>query len=320
MNKSKKGENFIDKLDAQFVVSSDAIEGAGEDGFCCSCAENAALIGVFDGCGGLGARQYKRYQGHTGAYMASRLASGAVYDWFQVRKRENDFSDPLVDVKERITGALSFGEKRGGETLKLRGSMVRDFPSTAAIVLAEQKEGKIIIDAMWAGDSRVYLLDQVGLGQLSKDDTDSVDAFKDLRDDPVQTNVLSSDGNYVLHSKRVHIKGPIAVIAASDGYFGYWKTPMDFEYYLLDTLERSNSLSEWKEKLRTEIQEVTGDDSTLAAMLFYFGNFKEVKKTYRDRYEFLKKRYVLPLTDSYTEDKAIDLWQDYRHSYERFMN
>ena len=95
---------------------------------------------------------------------------------------------------------------------------------------------------------------------------------------------------------------------------------MDFEYYLLDTLERSNSLSEWKEKLRTEIQEVTGDDSTLAAMLFYFGAFNEVKKNYRARYELLKERYVLPLTDSYTEDKAKELWQDYRNCYERFIN
>ena len=320
MKKSIKTESFIDKLDAQFVISSEAIEAAGEDGFCCSCAEKAALIGVFDGCGGLGARQYKNYEEHTGAYMASRLASGAVYDWFQIRKRKNDFSDPLYEIKERINKALSFGEQKGGETLKLRGSMVRDFPSTAAIVLAEHKEGKIIIDAMWAGDSRVYLLDNIGLSQLSKDDTDSGDAFIDLRNDPVQTNVLSSDGNYVIHSKKVHIKGPIAVIAASDGYFGYWKTPMDFEYFLLDTLERSNSLSEWKAKLLTEIQEVTGDDSTLAAMLFHFGTFEKVKKTYHARYMLLKERYVLPLSDFYTEEKALELWQEYRHSYERFMN
>ena len=51
-----------------------------------------------------------------------------------------------------------------------------------------------------------------------------------------------------------------------------------------------------------------------------FGAFNEVKKNYRARYELLKERYVLPLTDSYTEDKAKELWQDYRNCYERFIN
>lgn len=317
-----KGKNtkFLDQLDAQFAVSSEAREGEGEDSFCCSCAENAALIGVFDGCGGLGARKYKQYEDHTGAYMASRLVSGAVYDWFQTRKQENDFSVSLEEIKGRITSALLLGKQNGGETLKLRGSMVRDFPSTAAIVIAEQREGNVVIDAIWAGDSRVYLLDHVGLSPLSKDDTSSGDAFEDLRDDPVQTNVLSSDGNFILHSKKALIKGPIIVIASSDGYFGYWRTPMEFEYFLLDTLERSNSLVDWKEKLHVEIQEITGDDSTLAVMLFHFGTFDELKKTYTTRYKNLKEQYILPLSDAYTEEKAIELWQVYRRDYERYMN
>ena len=53
---------------------------------CRSRGEIVGSIGVFDGCGGLGARQYKHYEDHTGAYIASRIASGAVYEWFQLLK------------------------------------------------------------------------------------------------------------------------------------------------------------------------------------------------------------------------------------------
>ena len=318
MIRKAHSKEFRDALDGLFAVSSEAYKGEGEDSFCCSCAENAALIGVFDGCGGLGARQYEHYERHTGAYIASRLVSGAVYDWFQALKRVGSYEYEEVELNKKISEALRLGEQKGGNTLVLRGSMVRDFPTTASIVLAKQIENKVIIDAIWAGDSRIYLLDYVGLSPLSIDDTDSEDAFEDLRNDPVQTNVLSSDGKFTLHKRSAQINGPMAVIAASDGYFGYWRTPMEFEYFLLDTLDRAKSLSEWKKSLHTEIQEVAGDDATLAAMLFYFGSFSELKKSYKERYKHVKEQYIKPLSDDFSDEKARELWQEYRKSYERY--
>ena len=154
-------KEFSDVLDTVFVVSSEACEGAGEDSFCCSITENEALIGVFDGCGGLGARQYEHFEKHTGAYVASRLVSGAAYDWFQKRKDSGQFDHPVEELKDRFTKALHMGEQAGGNALKIRGSMVRNFPSTAAMALAEQKEGTFVVNAIWAGDSRVYLLDHL---------------------------------------------------------------------------------------------------------------------------------------------------------------
>ena len=54
----------------------------GEDSSCYSFCTNAGLLGVFDGCGGLGAQTRWQYSGRSEAYMAARLASGAAYDWF----------------------------------------------------------------------------------------------------------------------------------------------------------------------------------------------------------------------------------------------
>lgn len=319
MNNRKSHGKLIDELDALFVMCSDAYEGEGEDSYCCSYDEDAALIGVFDGCGGLGARQYDKYDNHTGAYMASRLVSGAVYDWFQSLKKRKNHADPSEELKPRIEKALSQGKEMGGSTLVLRGSMVRDFPTTAAIVLVEHQMEKTMLNAIWAGDSRVYIWDQNGLSQFSKDDTDISDAYESLRKDPVLTNVLSSDGNFTLRSRKAEIKGPIAVLACTDGYFGYWQTPMHFEYFLLETLEKADSLSAWKRALHSEIQEITGDDATLAIMLLRFETFKDLKNCCQKRYALLQKQYIQPLSDSYTEEKALKLWQEYRIGYERYI-
>ena len=319
MNPKKEKNNFIDVLDSMFVISTEAYEGEGEDSFCCSCSDNMALAAVFDGCGGLGARQYNHFENHTGAYIASRLASGAVYDWFQSEKKSRELNFSVNTLKEKVSNALKVGEEKGGDVLKLRGSMVRDFPTTAAIILAGKMDNKIIVDAVWAGDSRVYFLDHNGLSAFSKDDTESSDACEDLRNDPVQTNVLSSDGNFIIHDKKANVTGPLIAIASTDGYFGYWPTPMHFEYFLLDTLERANSLSEWKHILRDEIQEVTGDDATMAMMLFFFGTLKKLKHNFHERYIYLKEHFIDSLSESYEEGKAIKLWQEYRTIYERYM-
>ncbi len=131
--------------------------------------------------------------------------------------------------------------------------------------------------------------------------------------------MLSSDGRYTLHSSHVRLQGPAAVVAATDGYFGYWRTPMHFEYFLLDTLRRSGSLSEWKQRLHSEIQDVTGDDATMGVMLFYFGTFGNLKQYFADRHRKLAEAYIQPLADAYTEEKARELWLTYRDGYEQYI-
>lgn len=103
------------------------------------CYTKRSLIGEFDGCRGLGARQYENYETHTGAYVASRLVSGAAYDWFQKRKDSGEFDYPVEEIKDRFEKAPHMGEQAGGNALKIRGSMVRNFPPTAAIALADQR-------------------------------------------------------------------------------------------------------------------------------------------------------------------------------------
>ena len=59
---------------------------------------------------------------------------------------------------------------------------------------------------MWAGDSRVYVLYEKGLLQMTVDDLDVSDAMKNLSADGALTNVISSDGNYEVHGKIIGVR------------------------------------------------------------------------------------------------------------------
>ena len=81
------------------------------------------------------------------------------------------------------------------------------------------------------------------MAQVTKDDIDdSVDALDNISNDGVLTNVVSADGNYILHSKQIKIKDKIIIFNATDGCFGYLKTPMEFEYLILQTLLSSDNI------------------------------------------------------------------------------
>ena len=74
--------SFGDYIDTIQMINHAARNGLGEDSFFCAQSDDSAIVAVFDGCGGLGARKYEAFQGHTGAYMASRTVAGAICDWY----------------------------------------------------------------------------------------------------------------------------------------------------------------------------------------------------------------------------------------------
>ena len=75
--------SVLSSLDFVLSFCREKIPGNGEDCYCYSFTDDAGLLGVFDGCGGAGAREHAYYSGHTEAFMASRLCAGAFYDCFR---------------------------------------------------------------------------------------------------------------------------------------------------------------------------------------------------------------------------------------------
>lgn len=320
-NRMNKKIDFTEVFDDLFVISHEMIKGRGEDNYYCAHCKRSAILSIFDGCGGLGAQAYASFQGHTGAYMASRVASGAVHDWYHdnYRRTWRDVHSFAESLKDYIKKGYEVCTAEAQSNLRLRGSMVRDFPTTAAIAFAQPDTTGVSLFVVWAGDSRVYLMDQKGLAQLSRDDVEGEDTMSNLSNDGALTNLLSADGRFVLHTKCLHITEPTVIFAATDGCFGYIPTPMEFEHLLLSELLSASNPKEFKKNLGKKIGEYAGDDYALGMMGMYFGSFSNMQKFFRNRMQLLAEKYVLPLQTGRDTININAMWQEYRRDYERYL-
>lgn len=319
LNKTEK--QFADSFDLLQLITVPARENLGEDSFYCGHAKDSAIVSVFDGCGGLGARKYDSVNNHTGAYIASRVVSGAVRDWYHDNsemswKQADIFSD---SVGKYIKNAYLVCKQYIVERSNIRGSMVRPFPTTMALAYAEIDESDILLHVVWAGDSRVYLLDDNGLAQLTIDDTDVPDALENLVSDGVMTNVISSDGNFKLNYKSIRLDHPGIVFAATDGCFGYIPSPMEFEYEVLCALTNNNNPIDCKETLKTVLSEYTGDDMALGLMSFGYGDYSRMKDVFAVRRSRLESEYIDVIAHDRTDELVKSLWNRYRTGYERYL-
>ena len=318
--KSNKRQPFYDKLDNIFVISRETKAESGEDSFLCGVRSDSAIAAVFDGCGGLGSRRYPGFSDKTGAYIASRIASGAVYDWFNDygNSRWESSGQILESMNRYLREAFDQTHPYSENALKLRGSMVRDFPSTAAIAYVTDTERGIRLHIIWAGDSRVYILDKQGLAQVTLDDVDDKDALSNLYTDGAKTNILSSDGRFILHYRSFVIEEPLMIMAATDGIFGYLLSPMHLENAFLDALLRSASMEEFRIELNSLFRSKAGDDYALAFMACHFGSFKDMQDYYREYYRDFRQKYMVSLEENPDRSHIEEIWKTgYKGNYER---
>lgn len=315
--KTESAPNTLSVIDFGIEVFKEKIPDNGEDSYLYMFNPNSCVVGVFDGCGGSGAKKYEKYRGKTGAYMASRVVSAATRDWFIELKNGNPANSQSA-LKERIKEYLSLCREIGGGTTTFKGSMSKDFPTTAAVLVMFVDGHKIHVTCLWAGDSRCYLLDSEGLKQLTEDDLGGLDAMENLTADGVLTNVISSSKDFTLHQKTFTIAKPTILFSATDGCFGYFSTPMEFENLLLSTLRSSNNVEEWEKKIADVLQEVAGDDYSLSGFALGYASFSNLKEAFRNRYSELFNKYINGLNEKTQEEKMI-LWSAYKPSYTLYL-
>lgn len=313
-----KKKNFGSNIDFFIEIAKEKIPGRGEDSYLYFLAEDSAMLGVFDGCGGSGAKRYEKLGGHTGAYIASRAVAGAARNWFMAAKDSADDEERVGALKEKIQQALYVCNEVGGEESLMKGSMTKDFPTTLAAAICERSDEGISALCVWAGDSRCYLLDRRGLMQLTDDDLAGYDAMENLTADGVLTNVVSFSKNFTLHTKRINITSPCIIFTATDGCFGYFSTPMEFEDLLLGTLMQSKNPVEWEAKITSILESISGDDSTLSGLVLGYGSFKKLKKEFSVRADMLYQKYVRGIETKSMEEK-IELWKNYKVDYSCYL-
>ena len=319
--KEGRKTSFEDKLDLVQMINRPARRDLGEDSFYCAKSGYSAIVSVCDGCGGLGARKYQTFKNHTGAYIASRTVSGAIHDWYhQNYKKSWKRAGQLADsIDEYIRRAYQVCEPYAIDRMKIRGSMVRKFPTTLALAYAEDAKDGVLVHLLWAGDSRVYLLDEDGLAQLTLDDTEVEDALENLTSDGAMTNVLSADGNYKINSKTIQIDKPTLIFAATDGCFGYIPSPMEFEYILVNTIVRSKTPEEFRALLYRQFSQYAGDDFAFGMMSYYFDDYQNTRRTLKPRRDYLERNYVSLLEQERDDEVVRKLWSKYKKEYERYL-
>ncbi len=302
---------FLNKVDFSLSFCCEMIENGGEDSFFSCVKSDKAVVSVFDGCGGLDGKVYQNFSFKTGAYMASRMLSGAMKVWFDSTGENTDASH-YKNLADRIYGIVSqYADKRN---VVIKGSMHKDFASTVCGAVVKPKGEKMHTDFIWAGDSRGYILSPDGLVQMTADDIRGEDAMSNLRNDGVLTNVVSAKGNYIINKRSATVTYPAIVICATDGCFGYLSTPMEFEYLLLDTLSKSKCADEWSKNIQAQLKNISGDDYTMSLISLGFSSFDSLKKQMAPRKEFIKRHYIERLSNLDYEQK-VALWEKYKEDY-----
>ncbi|MFG2723244.1 serine/threonine protein phosphatase [Streptomyces sp. NPDC048416] len=278
-----------------FTVWSEQVPGQGEDAepFVAHHEQTRqGLLAVFDGSGGAGsapAWQSPAGSWHTGAWVGSRVARLATDCWFREVSLDPDWAEP-ESLHDYVQWFLSRAPQRRS---KIGGTMRRQLPTTVAGVYYRlHDEGFVVLQPLWAGDSRAYTLHpHDGLQVLTRDHTRESDTLELLRSDPPMTNLASADREFVIDSQRLNpFSLPVVLVAATDGFFGYVHTPGDFEAVLLETLVRAANEQEWADLVRREVRRYTADDASLALVAIGHPSFAALRDAYAPRLAELRDR------------------------------
>ncbi|MBQ4528949.1 MAG: hypothetical protein II998_12855 [Clostridia bacterium] len=319
---NSKKNALVSVVDSIFVVGGEMIEKNGEDSYAYSLNDKYGFIGVFDGCGGIGSRKYDSFENKTGAFISSHTSANLMLEWFNLFTKHgyelssDSMNSVCSSMKENLENELRKYDSVAGTTA-LKGSLTKNFPTTASMVLFSGDKSKMQALYIWAGDSRGFMLTKGGLIQITRDDIeDDGDALQNLSNDSKLTNMVCADGSFHLNGRMVNAPESGIMITATDGFFGYFSTPMEFEYMLLDTLMASESIAQWKDKLNDYIRKYTADDYTMCVAVYGYKSVRALKKVYAPRMDMLYKKYISGLP-GLGDEARIHLWNDYKKDYYR---
>lgn len=320
------------------VVWSERRAGRGEDAEPLGIfhrVSGSGLLAVFDGAGGAGAAPAwpgpPGGEPYSGAWVGARVARLGAERWFrEAVLRDRPPTAAALDAYLRRALAAA----RPGRRSKLTGSMRRALPTTMAALTYRIDGSGLRAQALWAGDSRAYLLlPGSGLHAVTRDDTVEEDALEQLRQDPPMTNLLSADREFTLSAHPAAGQGmlplPCVLLAATDGFFGYVHTPGQFEWVLLETLLRARDMGDWMRRLGATVRGYTADDASLAVAVAGFADFPHLRKAFRERRAHVGRLCTenLPAAAGRPDragQEALRMWQDaswaaYRPAYECYM-
>lgn len=289
------------------------------------------LVGTYDGSGGAGsavARTLRDGTPVTQASVAARLVRDLTEQWF-VRTTLGGYANP--PLQQWLADGLAAEQLQLPKPeVEIRGRLHRVLPTTMATAMFQTDlggvKGRTGVDAQWAGDSRVFVLSPIhGLQVLTRDDTREQDALELIRNDQPMTNLVSADRPFTVNHRSHQIEGPVVLLSATDGCFGYVETPAVFEYLVLRSLLESGSVDAWPSCLLTSISRFAGDDASFSAVAIGFSGFADLADAFGPRFDLLDEDHFRRLKVARQQDadafeqERITSWERYRAGYEGLL-
>lgn len=264
---------------------------------------------VCDGLGGAGSTKHKVEEAgipamRTSGYLGSRVVADSVASFYDFNYERitgivfsnGDFSIALQavieELKSTIKAALSTKMvKLGIDPILTRNKTLKIFPTTLASALYFQDGEKVKILAIWAGDSRVYVLSPTkGLQLLSLDD--AINADVEMKSASEMNNCISVGNPFRLNYSIFEMDEPGIVFCCSDGCFDYLPSPLHFEWLVLQTILScvpnaiSDNLGEaFANSVRDSVYQSIGDDTTMAGVICKINSTDELRKVFTARME-----------------------------------
>lgn len=252
------------------------------------------VLGVFDGMGGAGARKYTHNltkEEHTSAYWASRYVRDVVEHLISSRHKG---TNPIEYLEKEIHKAIK--HKLDGEIQNFPAAsstavskLLTKLPTTMALCAYQIVDNYIDINCYWAGDSRVYMFDGEKLHFLTVDDANAPDGdpFSPANMDLAMNNKITQDHEFYINKSTIRVEmnpaTQIVIFAATDGCFGYYKNPIEFENMILSVMSGSN-VKQWISKIKDAIiDNIQQDDFSMSAVLIGNEDYKLLCKSICNR-------------------------------------
>ena len=272
--------------------------------------------------------------GHTQAYISSRIVRFAMDTFLHNHLPTDDVA--VEDMKAVIKRILreekdTFSPKA---TSSLRSKLVREYPTTLAITTLQEYDSSYKVDSYWAGDSHCYLWTKDGFFQISQDDLEeNNDPMENLHNDSPISNCICADRDFTIHHNPIELKKePIIILCATDGCFGYYQTPMHFEYVLKSSLQKAKNENEWEQMIKDEVLKVTGDDCSLSLIAKGYSSFEELKKSMKSSpvvgfSGIVEQEQTIAWTEQELakekekyEQNIVAGWNSYKQNYMKYIN
>jgi hypothetical protein len=155
--------------------------------------------------------------------------------------------------------------------------------------------------------------------------------MENLHNDSPISNCVCADRDFTIHHNPIELeKEPVIILCATDGCFGYYKTPMHFEYVLKSCLQMAKGEQEWEQLIKEEVIKVTGDDCSLSLIAKGFSTFEDLKRTMKSasseitdvmnqEREVMEAEQILVEEKKKYEEEIATCWSHYKRNYLKYL-